>query len=46
MNIADETIEAVLNQLQFNQDGLIPAIAQDATTFEILMMDCPSASQN
>lgn len=27
-----------LNELKFNSDGLIPAIAQDATTGEVLML--------
>ncbi|MCH2039163.1 MAG: phosphoribosyl-AMP cyclohydrolase [Saccharospirillaceae bacterium] len=28
----------ILNQLTFNEQGLIPAIAQDATTGQVLMM--------
>lgn len=38
MNISDTLIETVLGQLRFNEQGLIPAIAQDAGTLEVLMM--------
>jgi phosphoribosyl-AMP cyclohydrolase len=36
--ISDIIIDTVLEQLHFNEQGLIPAIAQDANTLEILMM--------
>ncbi|MFT6072192.1 MAG: phosphoribosyl-AMP cyclohydrolase [Alphaproteobacteria bacterium] len=36
--ISPDTINAVLEQLKFNADGLVPAIAQDADSLEILMM--------
>ncbi len=38
MHISDTLIETVLGQLRFNEQGLIPAIAQDANTLEVLMM--------
>ena len=33
-----EELTAVLKQLQFNEQGLIPAIAQDSDSGEVLMM--------
>lgn len=33
-----QTIDEFINGLKYNAEGLIPAIAQDATTREILMM--------
>ena len=33
-----EELTAVLEQLQFNERGLIPAIAQDSDSGEVLMM--------
>lgn len=36
--ISDDVIDSVLEQLHFNEQGLIPAIAQDAESMEILMM--------
>lgn len=35
---SDKIIKAVLEQLNFNEQGLIPAIAQDVHSKEILMM--------
>jgi phosphoribosyl-AMP cyclohydrolase len=32
------TIQEILPQLKFDRDGLIPAIVQDATTRQVLMM--------
>ncbi len=36
--ISDSTIQSVLGALSFNEDGLIPAIAQQHDTGEVLMM--------
>lgn len=36
--ISDSIINTLLGQLKFNADGLIPAIAQDVHSKEILMM--------
>ena len=36
--ISDATIDEVVNALKFNDDGIIPAIAQQHDTGEILMM--------
>lgn len=38
MNISDTLIDTVIEQLHFNEQGLIPAIAQDANSLEVLMM--------
>jgi phosphoribosyl-AMP cyclohydrolase len=38
MTISDTLIDTVLGQLRFNEQGLIPAIAQDVGTLEVLMM--------
>ncbi len=38
MNIPNTLIDTILEQLHFNEQGLIPAIAQDAHTLEVLMM--------
>ena len=36
--LSSQTVEAVVNSLTFNADGLVPAIAQQHDTGEILMM--------
>lgn len=36
--MTDNTIETILKQLTFNDDGLVPAIAQQHDTGEVLMM--------
>ena len=36
--MSDETTEKVIAELSFNSDGLIPAIAQQADSGEVLMM--------
>jgi len=36
--IPNSVIDTLIDQLTFNSDGLIPAIAQDADSLEILMM--------
>ena len=38
MIVAEESIEKILNKLKFTADGLIPAVAQQYDTREILMM--------
>lgn len=35
---ASETVAAALDGLAFNADGLVPAVAQDAATGEVLML--------
>ena len=37
--MSEDTTDTVIAELAFNDDGLIPAIAQQADTGEILMMD-------
>ena len=34
----DDALDTIISQLSFNDDGLIPAIAQQADTGEVLMM--------
>lgn len=36
--MSDDTIDKVISALSFNADGLIPAIAQQSDTGEVLMM--------
>ena len=36
--MSEETMESVIAELAFNNDGLVPAIAQQADTGEVLMM--------
>lgn len=36
--ISVKTVDLIIDQLQFNRDGLVPAIAQQHDTGEILMM--------
>lgn len=36
--MSDSTIDTILGQLTFNDDGLVPAIAQQHDTGEVLMM--------
>lgn len=36
--MSDNVIDTILNQLTFNDDGLVPAIAQQFDTGEVLMM--------
>jgi phosphoribosyl-AMP cyclohydrolase len=36
--MSDDIVENVINELAFNADGLVPAIAQQADTGEVLMM--------
>lgn len=36
--MSDSTIDTILGQLTFNEDGLVPAIAQQHDTGEVLMM--------
>ncbi len=38
MNMSDDIANTIINELAFNADGLVPAIAQQADTGEILMM--------
>ena len=38
MNMSDDIANTIINELAFNADGLLPAIAQQADTGEILMM--------
>ncbi len=38
MSLDDKTIDAAIAELTYNSDGLIPAIAQQADTGEVLMM--------
>ncbi len=37
-NIATETIDKVINALEFDRDGLVPVIAQQHDTGDVLMM--------
>jgi phosphoribosyl-AMP cyclohydrolase len=37
-DMSDSTIDTILGQLTFNEDGLVPAIAQQHDTGEVLMM--------
>lgn len=37
-NMSDITIDTIIGQLTFNDDGLVPAIAQQHDTGEVLMM--------
>lgn len=37
-NMTDKTIDTIISQLTFNDDGLVPAIAQQYDTGEVLMM--------
>ncbi len=37
-DMSDSTIDKILGQLTFNEDGLVPAIAQQHDTGEVLMM--------
>lgn len=37
-NLPEQVIDAALKQIHFNADGLVPAIAQDTDSGEILMM--------
>lgn len=37
-DMSDSTIDTIIGQLTFNDDGLVPAIAQQHDTGEVLMM--------
>lgn len=36
--ISDDSLSEILDQIQFNEDGLVPAVAQQHDTGEVLMM--------
>ena len=38
MNMSDDVADKVIGELAFNENGLVPAIAQQADTGEVLMM--------